>query len=522
MTAEREAAARSDTVWRAVGLAAPALLVLLLLLLTLTKGLGYRLGGGRETSMEIPDDLPPALVAMLWESGDFVRRAVPATLLDLVQRDVLTLEPVPPGEPSHDRDKPGYRFSLTGRHAKEMTGYEHALVSLLFRDAVNDGPVSIARLREYAKKDPEQVGSRLRQFHSQALEKDRWGLTAEPVTSWVKTVRVLSIPAGVIGLIAAADAGSAWLLLGVPVAIAVAWVAPRLLRRPSDVGIEKFRAYRRLRNYMRAADGMDWKPPTAVVVWERYLVLAVVFGLADRVLKALAVKAPAVVADPAFPTALWLGDTAGISAWASLNEGWGHVYAPRMMQVPTTSYTGPGVGGHDAGGSFSGGLGGFSGGPRRRGRVLRRRRGRGAAAVAVAAPAEPARDAGASARRMPLPPPPAGEGRTRRSRQIPPEQRGRRDHDRQCGQRCGEVDEQHRRVARPQHVQAEPLEHREQQLLGDEDEEAEGQEHGDPPPAPERPQVGLVAQPHGRDGQAHRAPCAGCAPRTRSRRAGAP
>ena len=42
--------------------------------------------------------------------------------------------------------------------------------------------MSMARLREYAKKNPEQVGSRLRQFRAQAMDEDRWGLTAEPVT----------------------------------------------------------------------------------------------------------------------------------------------------------------------------------------------------------------------------------------------------------------------------------------------------------------------------------------------------
>ena len=178
----------------------------------------------------------------------------------------------------------------------------------------------MARLREYAKKDPEQVESRLRQFRVKALEKDRWGLTAEPVTLWVKTLRTLSIPAGVVSLIAAANSGSAWLLLGVPVAIAVAW-GPAPAAAALRWGVESSAPTGAC--VPRARGGrQDWKPPTAVVVWERYLVLAVVFGLADTVLKALAVKAPAVVADPAFPAALWLGDAAGMSAWASLNKGW--------------------------------------------------------------------------------------------------------------------------------------------------------------------------------------------------------
>ena len=86
---------------------------------------------------------------------------------------------------------------------------------------------------------------------------------------------------------------------------------------------------------MRACDGMDWKPPTAVAVWERYLVLAVVFGLAGTVLKALSVKAPAVMADPAFPAWLWIGGLDGGPApWDSLDQGWTHVYDSALDAPP--------------------------------------------------------------------------------------------------------------------------------------------------------------------------------------------
>ena len=151
VTAEREAAARSETVWRAVGLAAPALLVLLLLLLTLTKGLGYRLGG-RARDVHGDPRRPPA---------GSRRHAVGVRGLRAPSRAGDAPRPRPARRP-RARAGPGASRVMTrtsratasaspAAHAKEMTGYEHALVSLLFRDAVNDGPVSIdaaARVRE--------------------------------------------------------------------------------------------------------------------------------------------------------------------------------------------------------------------------------------------------------------------------------------------------------------------------------------------------------------------------------------
>ena len=308
------------------------------MLLTLVKGLRYRLGGRGESSMDIPDDLSPAHVAMLWEPRDFVRRAVPATLLDLVQRGVIAMEPIAPGDPGYDKKAP-YSFRATGRHGKDLRDYEHALMSLLFHDAVSEGPVSMARLREYAEDDGDQMGSRLRQFKYQAVDADRWGLLSEADSLWVKTLRVAALPVMAFSLLAAGKGDDPWLLVAIPLGIAVMYVAPRLVCRPSEQGVAKFRAYRRLRNFMAAADGMDWKPPEAVVVWERYLVLAVVFGLADKVLKALAVKAPAVAADPAFPAWIWLGDDAGLAApWMCVSLTWSHAYSTRPAAHPAASY----------------------------------------------------------------------------------------------------------------------------------------------------------------------------------------
>ena len=113
--------------------------MLLLLVLTLTKGRGYRLGGRSETSMDIPDESAPALVAMLWEARTSSARAVPATLLDLVQRGVLALEPVPSGEPGHDPAEA--RLPLPPhRAARQGAARPRARPRLLlFRDAVSEG-----------------------------------------------------------------------------------------------------------------------------------------------------------------------------------------------------------------------------------------------------------------------------------------------------------------------------------------------------------------------------------------------
>ena len=85
------------------------------MVLYFVKGRGYRWGGRRGMSFEIPDDLAPAMVAVLWDGEDMARRAVPATLLDLVQRGELALEPLTADDVAWDPAKRGYRFRYTPR-----------------------------------------------------------------------------------------------------------------------------------------------------------------------------------------------------------------------------------------------------------------------------------------------------------------------------------------------------------------------------------------------------------------------
>ena len=53
-------------------------------------------------SFDIPDDLAPAMVAVLWEARTWSGAAVPATLLDLVQRGELALEPLTADDGAYD------------------------------------------------------------------------------------------------------------------------------------------------------------------------------------------------------------------------------------------------------------------------------------------------------------------------------------------------------------------------------------------------------------------------------------
>ena len=148
-----------------------------------------------------------------------------------------------------------------------------------------------------------------------------------------------------------------WFFLGIPVGVALIFVA-RTVKRRSQEAAELHAQYAALERYLKDFGRLDEKPPDAIVLWEQFLVYAVVFGIADQVAKAMTVKMPEVVSDPAFRTSYFLwcgvpGDGGGLSAFNEIHESFG-----QAVSVATSSSS-SGAGG---GGGFSGGGGGGGGG----------------------------------------------------------------------------------------------------------------------------------------------------------------
>ena len=120
---------------------------------------------------------------------------------------------------------------------------------------------------------------------------------------------------------------------------------------PGQVEAERWDAFRR---YLTDFPRLEEAPPATLVLWERYLVYGIAFGIAERVLQAAQLHMPEALHDassvywisPGFdlgsgPSAMSIGDLA---------SGFGDALAP------------PNSGGGGFGGGFSGGGGGGGGG----------------------------------------------------------------------------------------------------------------------------------------------------------------
>ena len=148
------------------------------------------------------------------------------------------------------------------------------------------------------------------------------------------------------------------LLVGAAIGIVLIFVS-RSVKRRSQEAAELHAQYAALERYLKDFGRLDEKPPDAVVLWEKFLVYAVVFGIADQVIEGDEVKVPEVVSDPAFRTHV-------PPLWSRMpGRPRRHVGVQRDRQSfaqavsVATSSSSSGSGG---GGGFSGGGGGGGGG----------------------------------------------------------------------------------------------------------------------------------------------------------------
>ena len=102
---------------------------------------------------------------------------------------------------------------------------------------------------------------------------------------------------------AAIFSGFWWFFLGIPVGLVLIFVA-RAVKRRSQEAAELHAQYAALERYLKDFGRLDEKPPDAIVLWEQFLIFAVVFGIADQVAKAMTVKMPGSRQRPGLPHAV--------------------------------------------------------------------------------------------------------------------------------------------------------------------------------------------------------------------------
>lgn len=149
-------------------------------------------------------------------------------------------------------------------------------------------------------------------------------------------------------------------LLSPIAAIVVCAVIIAKLKPLSPQAVELTAKLEALRRWLKEFTRLDEAVPTDVVLWNRLLVMAVVLGVADEVIKQLRMVLPQMLEDPDFmPTYMWWGTYGRMDSPASVFEEASRSSYQASVAALAASSSSSGGGG---GGGFSGGGGGGFGG----------------------------------------------------------------------------------------------------------------------------------------------------------------
>ena len=242
-----------------------------------------------QATQELPAELP-AVAGMLCDDFEIGSEAVPATLLDLAARLVVTLEEIQPGRTICRVGKP----SLEG-----LTDFEQRVLSAVVTKAI-DGVVPTEALttgpedaskgwtRDYQKEVIDEAQRR-------GLTYDRWprALVAFIGLGFLLVFGLLWL-AGIVGGDTTGDEGRRAAVAGgvaVVAMLAIAAIAGRwgrsLAQLPTDEGLRRAEACLGLQHHLHENEHFDDVPPAGVVIWGRHLAYAAALGAAQRCVAAL-------------------------------------------------------------------------------------------------------------------------------------------------------------------------------------------------------------------------------------------
>jgi uncharacterized membrane protein len=360
--ATRESARTEMLVWGGCALIVPLLLLVIVIALFFRYGKEYKPSFAGEYFREPPAEMSPTLVSYLMSMGTVEDKAISAVLMDVADRGVLRMEPTVLSKPglfgSHDENT--FLLTLDASKWDKVDPLGQKILSFLFTTVAGDATLTISEMQDYAKEHAQEFQDGLNEIKAAvATEADargfveRGGRTARGFSWFMALVAIGAAFAGTV------MTESIWLAAGAtPVIIAMIVLSVKMTRR-SPAAAELHAKYAGLRNYLRDFSRLNEAPPASVVLWNQFLVLAVVFGIAEQVIEQMKVVVPQVVSDPYFATTYWwvASGTGYGSPIGSLSSGFTSAASVASSTLSSSSGGGGGFSG-GGGGGFGGGGGG--------------------------------------------------------------------------------------------------------------------------------------------------------------------
>ncbi len=294
-----------------------------------------------------PLDDPPAVVLTNLHKGTVpLADAIGSTIIDLAQRGYLTIR-----EERIERfgpDKNVVHLTRTPQAPAGLAGFERHLLDYVFRDSPE---TTTEEFTTRARREQSAAVAFSKQFQAgiSAEFKARGYLVSGFAGGglWIAGLGLLVVGLGALGIVLRSPLG--W--VGVVAGVVLSGATMTLLRNRSQRGADEKARAEALKRYLVDFSNLAEAPAGHLILWERFLVFAVAFGVAAKLLSGLAARLPQVIDDPSY--GVWYA-SAGQRRFDSIDR------IPASFGRAAASAISPSKSG--SGGGFSGGGGGGGGG----------------------------------------------------------------------------------------------------------------------------------------------------------------
>lgn len=315
---------------------------------------------------ELPGKYGPAILGYLWQMGKVDLKDMTATIMDLARRGFLKITEKKEVKKGLLGTKEDFKYLLEETKppkGAKFEGYEEYLLGFIFKTVgAGSGKVYIDEIEDYAKKHTSTFQEVLTSWKNLVKEESKQYGFLEKEGNAVFFVNIflgiLQIGAGVLILVLTQSffAMIPMIFGGVQVFLSF------FLKRRSRQAVEQFQKWKAFKKYLTDFSNLKEQLPSAMIIWEHYLVYAVTLGVAKEVIEQLKVIVPQTEAYSGYAGPAWFAASGGLgrmSSLDSLSSGFSSFETAATSAMASAAGTG---GGASMGGGGGGGGGGVSAG----------------------------------------------------------------------------------------------------------------------------------------------------------------
>ena len=305
---------------------------------------------------DIPNDYSPGIVSYLLNKS-IVEDSFGASVLELIRKKVFVLEEV------EVKNKKDYKLTLNLNYdISTLSQADNKLINLLINKIGDNTCVTLKEVQKYSKNYSSAktfmtlYDSWKNLTYTDALNENFFATSISPKILSVLYSLIL-IPLLLLGIENEINCTLLFILL-IPMIITIIYFI--IYTKKTQKGIDEYRKWIGLKNFLNDFGRFSEKELPEIHLWERYLVYATLFGIADKVQKVMKVKLQNINYNDTDFTFLYLRD---LYFYKSLNNTLNSSISTARStitqhEIATSSRSSSG--GFGGGSSFGGG--GFGGG----------------------------------------------------------------------------------------------------------------------------------------------------------------